>query len=589
LAVADALIGHKAVIQPFARLIQPQGGKTLHHVRASFPDCARCKHRRAADFGKAGGKCAVVQMRMGDQNRHKSRFANLVQNRLKMGIKIGAGVDQHRALWPIQQIAIGACARHRRWIVGAQAGDLRADLGDLAFALHADFPCGWAGASVARMHPRLKSLLPRSLFGRAVLILVLPVIVVQVTVSIAFIQRHFEAVTEQMTSGVAIEISALLDRVAKAPDMTTAQAAIAQLASDLQLQVSLPAEAVPAADSRGFLDYSGRRVILTLRARLGGVFAVDLTSNSALVQAYFDTKWGPVRVSLARTRVSATNPHQLLVWMVFTSGLMTFIAYIFLRNQLTPITRLALAAEAFGKGQTLPYSPRGATEVRAAGVAFLNMRARIERQIETRTLMLSGVSHDLRTPLTRLKLGLSFLPEDEETRALQQDVQDMERLVSEFLAFARGDAMEETELVDPATLAQRLVENARRMQQPVDLGQVQSPGAMKLRPQAVTRALENLLGNAVRYGKRAEVSVIFTDRSLRFVVEDDGPGIAADRRELALEPFERLDAARDPNKGGGVGLGLSIAADIARSHGGELRLSKSEALGGLRAELSLAR
>jgi len=439
------------------------------------------------------------------------------------------------------------------------------------------------------MHPRLKSLLPRSLFGRAVLILVLPVIVVQVTVSIAFIQRHFEAVTEQMTSGVAIEISALLDRVAKAPDMTNAQAAIAKLASDLQLQVSLPAEAVPAADSRGFLDYSGRRVILTLRARLGGVFAVDLTSNSALVQAYFDTKWGPVRVSLARTRVSATNPHQLLVWMVFTSGLMTFIAYIFLRNQLTPITRLALAAEAFGKGQTLPYSPRGATEVRAAGVAFLNMRARIERQIETRTLMLSGVSHDLRTPLTRLKLGLSFLPEDEETRALQQDVQDMERLVSEFLAFARGDAMEETELVDPATLAQRLVENARRMQQPVDLGQVQSPGAMKLRPQAVTRALENLLGNAVRYGKRAEVSVIFTDRSLRFVVEDDGPGIAADRRELALEPFERLDAARDPNKGGGVGLGLSIAADIARSHGGELRLSKSEALGGLRAELSLAR
>ena len=439
------------------------------------------------------------------------------------------------------------------------------------------------------MHPRLKSLLPRSLFGRAILILVLPVIVVQVTVSIAFIQRHFEAVTQQMTSGVALEIDTLLDRIAMAPDLGAAQAAVARLATDLQLQVSLPAVEVPEKDSRGFLDYSGRRVILTLRERLPGVLAVDLTSNSALVQAYFTTKWGPVRVSLARMRVSATNPHQLLVWMVFTSGLMTFIAYIFLRNQLTPITRLALAAEAFGKGQTLPYSPRGATEVRAAGVAFLNMRARIERQIETRTLMLSGVSHDLRTPLTRLKLGLSFLPEDEETRALQQDVLDMERLVSEFLAFARGDAMEEPERVDPQALVQRLVENARRMQQPVRLGRVQSPGPVKLRPQAVTRALENLLGNAVRYGKQAEVSVQFTDRSLRFVIEDDGPGIAADRRELALEPFERLDAARDPNNGGGVGLGLSIAADIARSHGGELRLSKSEALGGLRAELSVAR
>ena len=441
------------------------------------------------------------------------------------------------------------------------------------------------------MTPRLKSILPKSLFGRAVLILALPVITVQLIVSIAFIQRHFEGVTFQMTSNVAIEIGAILERIDKAPDPSAAKMEASLLAKDLKLDVDLGANppVEPISDSRGIFDFTGRRVILTLHEAMPEVVAVYLPSDRSLVQIYLTTKNGLLRVTLPRSRVSASNPHQLLVWMVFTSALMTFVAYIFLRNQLVPITRLALAAEAFGKGQTLPYSPRGATEVRAAGNAFLNMRARIERQIETRTLMLSGVSHDLRTPLTRLKLGLSFLPEDEDTRALQQDVNDMERLVAEFLAFARGDAMEEAELVDPIGIVQRVVENALRMQHPVLIGSLSSPGAIRLRPHAVTRALENLLGNAIRYGSRAEISLSFTDRMLRFIVEDDGPGIAPERRELAMEPFERLDKARNPNHGGGVGLGLAIAADIARSHGGMLRLSESETLGGLRAELSIAR
>lgn len=439
------------------------------------------------------------------------------------------------------------------------------------------------------MQPRLKSLLPRSLFGRAALILVLPVIVVQLIVSIAFIQRHFEGVTRQMTGGVIIEIKYLLNAVAAAPDLAQAQQVAQQLGLGLSLFVAVPVAEIPAADSRALLDYSGRAMTLTLRKDLPGVLAVDLTSNSNVVQIYVDSAQGPMRITLNRGRVSASNPHQLLVWMVFTSALMTFIAYIFLRNQLTPITRLAQAAEAFGKGQTLPYHPRGAIEVRAAGNAFLNMRARIERQIESRTLLLSGVSHDLRTPLTRLKLGLSFLPEDEETRALQQDVVDMERLVDEFLAFVRGDALEEPEAVDPAALVQRAVENAVRLGQAVVLGEITAPHTVQLRPQAVMRALENLIGNAVRYGKRAEVSLTSTDRMLRFIVEDDGPGIPKDRRDEAVEPFKRLDAARDPNKGGGVGLGLSIAADIARNHGGALRLGESERLGGLRAELSIAR
>jgi two-component system osmolarity sensor histidine kinase EnvZ len=441
------------------------------------------------------------------------------------------------------------------------------------------------------MRLRLKSFFPRSLFGRAALILVLPVIVVQLIVSVAFIQRHFEGVTRQMTGGVVIEIKYLLAHVATAPDLASAQTKAAQLADGLNLTVSFPLAPsdLPQQDSRRFLDYSGREVMLTLRDQLTGVLAVDLTSDSRVVRLYLDGPRGLMRVVVPRSRVSASNPHQLLVWMVFTSALMTFIAYIFLRNQLTPITRLSLAAEAFGKGQTLPYSPRGATEVRAAGNAFLNMRARIERQIESRTLMLSGVSHDLRTPLTRLKLGLSFLPEDEETKALQRDVTDMERLVDEFLAFARGDAMEAAEPVNPATLLRRAVENAQRMGQAVQLGAIDAPETLRLRPQAITRALENLIGNAVRHGTQCQLSLISSDRAVKFIVEDNGPGIPHERRDEAMEPFKRLDAARDPNRGGGVGLGLSIAADIARSHGGALWLTESDSLGGLRAEFSVAR
>ena len=440
-----------------------------------------------------------------------------------------------------------------------------------------------------RLH--LKSILPRSLFGRAALILVVPIVTIQLVVSLNFIQRHFEGVTRQMTQGVLIEMRYLLEEIALAPDTASAQQRAADFGRAMEMTITLPAPAGEAeSDNRYFWDVSGRAIIATLHEGLSGLQGVDLLAEDGMVVARLDTSKGEMLVALERRRVSASNPHQLLVLMIFASALMTLIAYIFLKNQLSPITRLAGAAEAFGKGQTVPYRPRGATEVRAAGNAFLDMRARIERQIEQRTLLLSGVSHDLRTPLTRLKLGLAFLPEDEETKALLQDVAQMERLVDEFLAFARGDAMEVPELTAPAQLLRHAVENATRMGQPVTLGPIEGEDLwINLRPQAVLRALENLIGNAVRYGTRACVSMAVTDRQVRLVVEDNGPGIARDQREEAMVPFKRLDSARDPNRGGGVGLGLSIAADIARSHGGALKLGDSETLGGLRAELTLAR
>jgi len=439
------------------------------------------------------------------------------------------------------------------------------------------------------MFRRLKKLVPSGLYGRAALILIVPVVTIQLVVSVTFIQRHFERVTRQMTGAVVIEIGYVLEKVAEAPTLTAAQKTLDRIGSALNFAVRLPSDVLPGADEREALDLSGREVIDTLRAGDARVRRVQLLTDPQRVKILVDSAKGPLSLEIDRGRLSASNPHQLLVLMIFTSVLMTFIAYGFLRNQLRPIERLAAAAAAFGKGQHVSYRPRGAQEVRAAGAAFLDMRARIERQIEQRTLMLSGISHDLRTPLTRLRLGLSLLPDDPEITALLGDVSDMERLVDEFLAFSRGDAMEEAEDTDVLSLVRHVVENAQRAGQAVTLGSADPVGQVRMRPAAVARALENLIGNAVRYGSKAVVSVALGERVLRLSVEDDGPGIPKDRRDEALNPFSRLDAARNPNKGGGVGLGLSIATDIARSHGGSLRLSDSEALGGLKAEIIIAR
>ena len=306
------------------------------------------------------------------------------------------------------------------------------------------------------MSLRLKDYMPRSLFGRAALILVVPVVTVQLVVSVVFIQRHFDGVTRQLSRGVMLETQVLLRAVEGAGTLAAAQGRAAEMARDLSMRVVLPVAAVPeGGDRRSVWDLSGRAVGTVLHDGLPQVLAVDLQSNSREVQVWLTTRYGPMQVVVNRTRLTATNPHQLLVVTALASILMTAVAYVFLRNQLSPVTRLAAVAEAFGRGQNLPYRPRGALEVRAAGAAFLDMRARIERQIEQRTLMLSGVSHDLRSPLTRLKLGLSFLPEDADSDALKRDVEDMERLVDEFLAFARGDALEETVEADPADLVEK--------------------------------------------------------------------------------------------------------------------------------------
>ncbi|GHE85900.1 two-component sensor histidine kinase [Aliiroseovarius zhejiangensis] len=433
----------------------------------------------------------------------------------------------------------------------------------------------------------LKQFMPRGLYGRAALILIVPIVTLQLVVSVVFIQRHFNRITVQMTSAVVLELEYLLEEVNAAATPRSALDRIAPVIRPLAMWVELPG--APVDTSIRLTDLTGSWVSRTLQAGLPNLTGVDLSSTRDGVIVGVITSHGPMRVGFSRDRVSASNPHQLLVLMVATGILMTLIAYLFLRNQLRPIRRLATAAEAFGKGQVVPYKLAGATEVRSAGKAFLDMRSRIERQIEQRTLMLSGVSHDLRTPLTRLRLGLAMI-EDDSREDLERDVDDMERLVDRFLSFARSDALEdEPEPVDLATLTRHLAENAARAGQNVVLGDVAEPGTYPARRAALERALENLLGNATRYGSHVRLSLVTGRGDLRFVVEDDGPGIPPEAREEALKPFARLDKARNQDKGSGVGLGLAIASDIARGHGGHLRLGDSADLGGLKVELVLPR
>ena len=431
-------------------------------------------------------------------------------------------------------------------------------------------------------------ILPRSLYARAALILIVPVVTIQLVVSTAFIQRHYEGVTRQMTQGVAIDLGFLLDEIAAAKSLDEARARVVPVGAALGILLTVPAGPdAPTEDLILTLDLSGQVIIDTLREQLPQLVAADVTDEERVVNLRFATALGPVQAQLTRRRMAATNPHQLLVLMIFTSVVMTVVAYMFLRNQLRPITKLARAAEDFGKGRNVAYRPRGALEVRAAGRAFLDMRARIDRQIEQRTLMLSGVSHDLRTPLTRLRLGLALIPEDAEVAALQSDVAEMERMVDEFLSFVRGDAMEGSEPTDAVALIERTVARSGEGTRLAEVIGTAQP--VEMRPMAIARAVENLVSNARRFADRVDVRLEFQDRSLRISVEDNGPGIPEAQREEALRPFTRLEPSRDPNRGGGVGLGLSIAADIALSHGGALRLSQSERLGGLRADLVIAR
>mgnify|MGYP001627925306 CR=1 FL=1 len=434
----------------------------------------------------------------------------------------------------------------------------------------------------------LKHYMPRSLYGRTALILILPVLAVQIVVSVVFIRKDLEDVTIQMSNVAAQELRLILNMAAHAGSGEAFLAGASPVLAELEMTAGfLPPGGPPPGNRLAWDEYSGRVVARTLAGRLPELAAVQFR-DSKRAHLFFTTRHGVLEITFPRRRVTVTAPHQLLVTMLFFGLIVTAVCFLYMRNQLRPIKKLADAAQAFGRGRNVPYSPRGATEVRAAGSAFMDMRQRIERQIEQRTLMLSGVSHDLRTPLTRMKLELSMM-DPAEAGPLLQDVEEMQTLLDAFLDFARGAAASEPEPVNPHALVADAVDNWRREGKDVTLGEIGGTGEVLLREFVIRRALDNLIGNAVRYGTRARVSVALTPKSLRLRVEDDGPGIPPDQRGEAVRPFTRLDPARNQDKGSGVGLGLAIVADAARAHGGTLRLNSSAALGGLQADIVIAR
>ena len=434
----------------------------------------------------------------------------------------------------------------------------------------------------------LKSIFPRGLYGRAALILLVPVVTILILVSVLFIQRHYERVTQQMTANFAISVGFLRDRADAAPDAAGAEAVLAEFGPPLQIRMER-VDAVPEVefDRIAFVDLSSRFVLRQLARAIPGVLQQGFVDGEVAV--WIEGVHGIYALRFGQSQVAARNPHQLLVIVIVGGLVMSLIAFLFLKNQVRPILRLARAAEAFGRGQTVPYHVSGATEVRAAGQAFLQMRERIENHIEQRTLLLSGVSHDLRTPLTRMRLALSMMEDEPEAQALLADVREMEALIDRFLDFARAEVAEPPVPVRLRDFAETRVREAQRAGQEVTLREGPDPAPIRLRPGLMARALDNLIGNATRYGTRAEIAISEEPGQVVVSVEDNGPGIAPEDRAAALRPFVRLDPARGANRGSGVGLGLAIAADAVRLHGGRLELGQGTAqgLGGLSVRMVL--
>lgn len=428
--------------------------------------------------------------------------------------------------------------------------------------------------------------LPKGLYARSLIIIIAPVVLLQSVVAYVFMERHWQLVTRRLSSAVTSDIAALIDIYESYPqdrDATT----LARIASErLQLDVDILHDTdLPPPGPKPFFSILDETLSEELRRQVDRPYWMDTVGRSSFVEIRVKLDADTVmRVLARRSQAYASNSHIFLVWMGGSSFVLLGIAILFLRNQIRPILRLAEAAEALGKGREIEFRPRGAREVRQAGHAFLEMKRRIERNIEQRTTMLNGVSHDLRTILTRFKLSLALLKQTPEVEDLKRDVDEMSRMLEGYLAFARGDAGEQAVETDLRLLLEEVQSDAERHGMAAELDIVGDP-IITVRPDAFRRLLFNLVANAARHGECIEISANHETRWLVLHVDDDGPGIRPELREEVFKPFVRLDEARNQDEGGS-GLGLAIARDIARSHGGDITLSDSP-LGGLRATVRL--
>ena len=426
--------------------------------------------------------------------------------------------------------------------------------------------------------------MPKGLYARALVIIIAPMVILQSVVAFVFMERHWNMVTRHLSAAVVGDIAALAE-IAKAYPQEPDHARLRKIAQErMGLTVDfLPLSDMPPPGPKPFFSLLDQALSVELRKQIGRPFWIDTVGRSSLVEIRIQLDNAVMRVFARRSAAYASNSEIFLLWMVGTSLVLLAVAIAFLRNQIRPILRLADAAESFGKGREVPdFRPRGAREVRRAAQAFIEMKTRIERAIEQRTAMLAGVSHDLRTVLTRFKLELALLGDSPEIDAMKKDVDEMGRMLEAYLAFARGDTGEQAAPTDMADFLDELKSDAERNGHRTNVAFHGYP-IVTVKPAAFRRCLGNLVSNAARFAKTIEIVGHRDHRYLTITVDDDGPGIPAGMREEVFKPFLRLDDARNQDEGG-TGLGLAIARDIARSHGGDITLDESP-LGGLRARV----
>jgi two-component system osmolarity sensor histidine kinase EnvZ len=428
----------------------------------------------------------------------------------------------------------------------------------------------------------LKGLMPTRLYARTLLIIIAPMVILQSVVAFVFMERHWNTVTYRLSAAVTQDIAALIEVYRNYPrdadNATLRRIAQQQLGLGVDF---LPVTEMPPVAPKPFFSLLDQALSEEIRKQISRPFWIDTVGRSALVEIRIKLDDAVMRVFARRSAAYASNSEIFLLWMVGTSLVLLTVAILFLRNQIRPILRLTEAVESFGKGRDVPnFGPRGAQEVRRAALAFIEMKRRVERAIEQRTTMLAGVSHDLRTLLTRFKLELALLGDGPEVEALKRDVDEMGQMLEAYLAFARGDSGEQAAPTDMAEFLDELRADAERHGHTTRVA-FHGPPVVTVKPNAFRRCLANLVSNAARFASAISITGHRDHRWLTVTVDDDGPGIPAHQREEVFKPFLRLDDARNQDEGG-TGLGLAIARDIARLHGGDISLGDSP-LGGLRA------
>ena len=433
----------------------------------------------------------------------------------------------------------------------------------------------------------IKRSLPTTLFGRSLLIIILPVAVMQVAVTWVFFDAHWRTVTGRLSDSLAGDVAWAVETYRDDPTPESLARLTDRAERSMSLSIALlPGRGLPERRHSAILAVIDNALQTALAARLDTPFWFDTTRYPAYVDIRVQTTGGVLRVLAPRDRAVATQGQIFVLWMLVATLILTAISILFIRNQVRSIERLAAAAESFGRGIDSPaFKPHGAAEVRQAAHAFLDMKSRIQRHIDQRTSLLASVSHDLRTPLTRLKLELALAPPSKRTAEMKRDLAEMEHMIDEYLAFARGEGGEAVETINLRRLIDEVSEGALRAGAEVTVSG-DANLTTRVRPNGLKRALANLVMNAAVHGEHVAVS--FESRSdggVEIVVDDDGPGIPEDRHEDAFKAFNRLDESRNQNEKG-VGLGMAIARDVARGHGGDIVLGRSP-LGGLRAVVRL--